>query len=80
MFLDEYEMKKDKTEYREKMHKEALKKRHDMQYCPICHVYESYITNVHCVREHGMTKKEVEAKYGKIVSGSQQWRLNNVSV
>lgn len=47
--------------------KVAAAKKQEMQQCPICKVYNDYITNVHCVSQHGMTKKEVEVKYGRIV-------------
>lgn len=62
---------------RENIHKEALKKKQEMQKCPICGVYESLITNVHCVKEHGLTKKEVEAEYGEIMTHMQRSRYEN---
>lgn len=34
------------------------------QQCPICGYISDWITNVHCQKEHGLTKKEVEEKYG----------------
>ena len=37
-----------------------------MDYCPLCERYYDFVTNVHCLKEHGITKKEIEAKYGKI--------------
>lgn len=69
--------RKDGQNYREKLSAEARRKRQDMQRCPICNVYESLITNVHCVKEHGMTKKEVEAEYGKIMTDGQRNKLKN---
>jgi len=54
--------------------KEADYKRQRMQKCPICGVFESYITNVHCVTHHNMKKSEVEAVYGKITTGG--WMTN----
>lgn len=39
--------------------------------CPICGVRNSIITNAHCTIEHGMTKKEVESIYGKILTGRE---------
>lgn len=55
-------------------HKRALSKKQAMQRCPVCHVYNDYITNVHCVKEHGMTKKEVEKIYGKIMNERDRLR------
>ena len=37
-----------------------------MDYCPLCERYYDFVTNVHCLKEHGIPKKEIEAKYGKI--------------
>lgn len=70
MAYDDYEMNKDLPTFKDKMHKEAVRRRQYMQQCPICKEYREFITNVHCVNEHDMTKKEVEAVYGKIVSGA----------
>lgn len=36
------------------------------QKCPICDVYYDFVTNVHCLKEHGKTKKEIEAEHGEI--------------
>lgn len=44
------------------------------QQCPICKVRNSIITNIHCQNEHGMSKKEVEEKYGKILTGLQMYK------
>lgn len=51
--------------------KEAEYYRMCNQKCPICGLYASFITNVHCVKEHNMTKKEVEAIHGKIRAGGR---------
>lgn len=72
MTYDNYEMKKNTTEHKKKMHSEAISKRSYLQQCPICKTYEDFITNVHCVKEHGMTKKEIEAIHGKIVAGNSK--------
>ena len=44
------------------------------QQCPICKVRNSIITNAHCKIEHNMSKKEVEEKYGKILTGLQIYK------
>ena len=54
---------------------EARQKKLNMQRCPVCGIYESFITNIHCVREHGMTKKEVESQYGKILNEYDRKRV-----
>ena len=68
-FLNEEPFMKEKD-----LVKEAQYTRQFLQRCPVCNVYEHYITNVHCVNQHGMTKKEVEAKYGVISSASSKHR------
>lgn len=70
-------MKENDEDFKMKKHKEALRKRQSMERCPVCNVYESVITNFHCVNMHGMTKKEVEAKYGKIMLGREVNKLKN---
>ena len=71
MAYDNYQIRLQDQEYKDKLHKDALRKRQYMQQCPVCKEYKDFITNVHCVNEHGMTKKEVEKKYGKITNGNQ---------
>ena len=51
--------------------KEADYSRMCMQRCPVCGLYAPIITNAHCVKEHGVTKKEIEEKYGKIRAGGR---------
>lgn len=70
-FLNEEPFMKEKD-----LVKEAQYTRQFLQQCPICKVYEGFITNVHCVKQHGMTKKEVESKYGAISSASSKHRWN----
>lgn len=36
------------------------------QKCPVCGVYYDFVTNVHCMKEHGRSKKDIEAEFGKI--------------
>lgn len=57
--------------FRKNYEKEADYSRMCMQQCPICLIYAPIITNVHCVKEHGVSKKEVELKYGKIRAGGR---------
>ena len=38
----------------------------EMEICPVCKAKLDAVTNIHCQREHGMTKKEVIEKYGNI--------------
>ena len=64
----------DEKEMREKEHREALVRKQHMEQCPACGMYDSLITNVHCQNIHGMSKKEVEAKYGKIMTFYQKKR------
>lgn len=44
------------------------------QQCPVCGVRNSVITKAHLRIEHGMTKEEVEEKYGKIMNGKELYR------
>lgn len=55
--------------------REAKAKRKLMQRCPVCGVYNEFITNVHCVREHGRTKKDIEAEFGKIINEENRLKL-----
>ena len=48
----------------------------EMQKCPICGCLSEWITNVHCQQEHGMSKKELIEKYGKI----KNYKINNSGV
>lgn len=75
MYYDNHEMSKNDPEYKKKKHNEAKRRRQYLQQCPICGLYREFITNVHCVQEHEMTKKEVEEKYGKIVVTSNRKRV-----
>lgn len=58
----------------EDIKKKAKFLRSRYQQCPICKVRNSIITNVHCQNEHGMSKKEVEQEYGKILTGLQIYK------
>ena len=61
--------------YKEKdLEAEARFYRSFYEQCPVCGVRNSMITNVHCTKEHNMTKKEVESKYGKIMNGRELFK------
>lgn len=77
VLYEEYVYRKDGKNHLSRMQEAAKRKRSDLQRCPICNAYESIITNVHCMKNHGMTKKEVEADYGKIMTDAQRHKLEN---
>lgn len=44
----------------------VLQKYQELEACPVCNNKFDAVTNMHCQKEHGMSKKEVIEQYGPI--------------
>lgn len=64
------------NENTERLIREAESRRMGMERCPACGVYNDYITNAHCKIVHGMSKKELVERHGKILNGREVYKMN----